>query len=129
MTIVQLPGRSAVPHPAPQLAYRDGHRMLCIAGQHDASTVASLSGELADAMMWDEGDLIVDLRGVEFMDSSTVAAFLRARTVVAARGRSLYLQSPSESPRRILDICGVAYDAVPTPGPDLRLVPDEVPAP
>lgn len=124
MTIVQLPGRIVVLPPAPQPAYRDGQRVLCIEGQHDVSTVTALSRALVHAMSWDERDLIVDLTGVEFMDTSAVAALLRTRTLLAARGRALRLQSPSPCARRILDLCDVAYEAMPAPeqGPDLRLL-------
>jgi anti-anti-sigma factor len=128
MTIIQLPSHFEVPFPAPLLAYRNGHRVVCVAGQHDAATVASLSSELAEAMTGNGDDVIVDLTGVAFMDSSTVAALLRARTFLAARGRTLHLQSPSACARRVLDLCGVAYDAAPTPAPELRVVPIEGPA-
>ena len=122
MTIVPLPSQLSRRSDAFQVVQRHGHRVVCVSGEQDMSTVADLSAELARVMWLDETDVVVDLQRVSLMDSATVGAFVRARAFLAARGRELHLQSPSASAQRVLRICGVAYDA--TPVPDLRIVPN-----
>jgi anti-anti-sigma factor len=89
-------------------AGRDTDRtVVLLRGEHDASTVAALSEDMARAIALDDADLVVDLSGVEFMDAATVRLFIRAREFLALRSRSLTLRSPSRRTRRFLDACGI----------------------
>jgi len=93
-------------------------------GEHDITTVATLSEVMTQAIAFDDGDLVVDLRGVEFMDAATVGVIVRARGFLRRRSRALVLRSPSGYARRLLDLCGLAHlvdlrlaDVTPPPGP------------
>ena len=90
------------------LAGRDAYRtVVLLRGEYDASTVTSLSEAMARAIALDDADLVLDLRGVEFMDAATVRLIIRAREFLRLRSRSLTLRSPSTHARRVLDLCGL----------------------
>ena len=75
---------------------RDADRtVVWLRGEHDICTVPALSQILARAIALDDGDLVVDLSGVQFMDASTVGVILRARDFLRLQSRSLALRSPS----------------------------------
>lgn len=127
MTIVSLPGRQLPHSESCEVIYRHGHRVVCVRGEHDASTASALSSELMAVMRLDERDVVVDLHRVAFMDASTIGALMSARAFLAARGRALRLEAPSNAARRVLQLCGIAYDAVPAhpAAPALRLLSED----
>jgi anti-anti-sigma factor len=94
-----------------------------LSGEHDLSNVAALSESLAGALALDEADLVLDLSGVEFMGAVTIDVIVRAKELLDLRSRALTLRAPSESARRVFDLCGLAdligpssADAVPRVG-------------
>ena len=108
------------PHPIgrvrlPTAAHHDRRTVLWLRGEHDTSTVAELSEAMAAAIARDEGNVVVDLSGVDFMDASTVGVVVRARAVLAARSRAMTLRSPSTRARRVLDMFGLAGSSSPGP--------------
>lgn len=96
-------------------AHGDRSTVLWLQGEHDTSTVPRLSEAMASAIARDDGDVVVDLSGVDFMDASTVGVVLRARMVLDARSRAMTLRSPSTRARRILDVLGLAGSSSPGP--------------
>jgi anti-anti-sigma factor len=52
--------------------------VVWLRGEHDVSTVSALSQTMARAIALDDGDLVVDLSGVQFMDAATVGVIVRA---------------------------------------------------
>jgi anti-anti-sigma factor len=52
-------------------------------------------------------DLDVDLRGVEFMDSTGIGALFRLRRLTEDRGGTLRLVAPRRPVRRALDVAGL----------------------
>ena len=89
---------------------RDADRtVVWLRGEHDICTVAALSQILARAIALDDGDLVVDLGGVRFMDASTVGVILRARDFLRLQSRSLSLRSPSACAARVLDLSNLGY--------------------
>jgi anti-anti-sigma factor len=68
-------------------------------GELDLSTAPELDRALSAA----DGDIVIDLRGVEFIDSSGIHALLRA---CRARPR-LRVENPTPAARRVLDLVGV----------------------
>jgi anti-anti-sigma factor len=85
-----------------------GRRVVWVRGEHDVSTVTALSETLARAISLDDADLVVDLRGVQFMDAATVGVMVRARELLRLRSRCLVLRSPSRCARRVFGLCGLA---------------------
>lgn len=80
-------------------------------GEHDFYTAPELWETLAQAIAFDDGDVVVDLSGVDFMGASTVGVLVRASVFLQKRSRSLKLRSPSTRALRILGLCGLANTA------------------
>jgi anti-anti-sigma factor len=82
--------------------------VVCFRGDQDLATVAELSGITAQAITLGEGDLVVDLSRIEFMDASTVGVLSWARELLGVRSRSLVVRSPSTCARRVLELCDLS---------------------
>ena len=82
--------------------------VVWLRGEHDVSTVAALSQTMARAIALDDGDLVIDLSGVDFMDAATVGVIVRARDFLERQSRTLELRSPSTCAARVLDLCDLA---------------------
>lgn len=97
----------------------DGGQVVWLRGEHDISTVATLSELMSRVIELDEADLVVDLSRVQFMGVETVKVLLQARARLELLSRSLTLRSPSRSAARVLGLCGVR----PGPRSDLARTP------
>ena len=82
--------------------------VVWVRGDHDIATKVSLSVTIARAAQLEEGDLLVDLSGVTFMDASTVDAIVRSADRLRSRAQSLEIRAPSPPARRILELCAVS---------------------
>jgi anti-sigma B factor antagonist len=91
--------------------YEAAGNVVWLRGEHDMSTLSGLWEIVARAIAFDDGDVVIDLSAVDFMDASTIGVLVRARTILAERSRSLTLRSPSTRAVRVLDLCGVATTA------------------
>ena len=89
--------------------------VVWLRGEHDVSTVAALSQTMARAIALDDGDLVIDLSGVQFMDAATVGIIIRLRDFLELQSRSLALRVPSPCAARVLDICDLAELLEPRP--------------
>ena len=56
----------------------------------------------------DDGDVVLDLSGVQFMGAATIDVIVRAKDALDLRSRVLTLRSPSVSAQRVVDLCGLA---------------------
>ena len=81
----------------------DNAPVVTLTGELDLSTVPALRGCLAPL----EGRVIVDLRGVSFLDSSGIGALVAARKALSNRGGDLTLRAPSSRVRRVLELTGL----------------------
>ena len=106
MALAELPSVSV-----PRRTTRPQAVVVWLRGEHDFFTMPGLWGTMAQAIAFDDGDVVVDLSEVDFMDASTISVLVRARTMLATRSRSLTLRAPSNTAVRILDLCGVAATA------------------
>ena len=78
-------------------------------------SAGALSEAIARAMAAGDGDLVVDLRDVEFMAVATVRVILHAHQQLRPLSRSVMLRSPSPSAQRALAVCGAADLLEPSP--------------
>ena len=81
------------------------HSVVWLRGQHDIATVSVVSETLSRAIALDDGPVVVDLSGVEFMGAATVGVLLRAGEYLRQQSRALVLRSASASAQRVLDLC------------------------
>lgn len=101
---VVAPGRGTV-----DIEFDGDPILLRMWGEHDSSTVGLVSTGLAQAIDATEGDVMIDLSGVSFMDASTIACLARGEVLLQQRDRSLTVRSPSVIQRKLLEICQLAY--------------------
>jgi len=84
----------------------DGVRLI-VAGDLDLSSARELD-RILDGMAPGDGErLLVDLDGVEFMDSSGLAAIVRAKRFADHNGYRMTIRYRTPQVRQILDVCGM----------------------
>ena len=83
----------------------DEATVIYVRGEIDIAT----AGRLRDAIephMGPEQTIVLDLSGVEFMDSSCIHVLIAARTTLTADGGSLILRNPSRAAHQVLTVGG-----------------------
>lgn len=86
---------------------QDNHVVVSPTGEIDLHTAPQLQTELADQMRSGASQLIVDLSGVEFCDSTGVNVLLSAMRRAHEHGSGLSLVSPQPPVRKVLGITGL----------------------
>jgi anti-sigma B factor antagonist len=79
---------------------------LRVAGEIDASTVGELVARLTP-LPGEAEDIILELSGVQFIDSSGLRALIEVHRQASDAGRRLVLNDPSAIVNRLLDISGL----------------------
>ena len=80
---------------------------VAIFGEVDAATAPQLQQALAQALPDPGAELVVDCRGLEFIDSSGLNVFVASAKQVAAAGGRLVLESPNSATQRLFRISGL----------------------
>ena len=78
-----------------------------VAGEIDIATAPALQEAIESASSDRDGDVVVDLGSVDFIDSSGMNVFVRCYKPLEAAGRALVLRRPSPTVRRALDAGGI----------------------
>jgi anti-sigma B factor antagonist len=81
----------------------DGHVVVVLSGELDVAQAAQVAASLATVAATGR-DVIVDLEGLEFIDSSGLAALVRARRHARHAGCDLLLAAPRQQVQRMLAI-------------------------
>lgn len=104
---------SSIPRPRRRAAVSangDADRTVVrLRGEYDLATRAALRDTLDRAIAHGDGDLVVDLSQVQFMDAGAVGIILQAREALLARSSSLTVRSPRGITRRILELCDLTH--------------------
>ena len=80
---------------------------LVVAGELDLATCEQLEWHIADADRDHDGDVVVDLAGVRFLDSCALRVLITAHVNLAERDRRLVLRRPSEVVTKVLTVAGL----------------------
>jgi anti-sigma B factor antagonist len=96
---------------------RDGTATVVVSGELDLATVASLRTRAQSVVEHSDGDVVLDMSGVTYMDSSGLSVVLEVRELLAQSERRLVIAEPSESVAAILTICGLT-DLIAVPSGD-----------
>jgi len=75
--------------------------IVTLSGELDLAREAEIHRRL---VIDSTGDVVADLSGVTFVDSSGLRSLLRARQELTEHGRSLSLANPTDPVRRLLEI-------------------------
>ena len=98
---------SAQPSPfAANVVHVDGHAVLMVRGEVDTSTAERLSAGI-DAALREAPRVVVDLRGVTFINSSGLRALIGAFRDSGQNPEVLSLRAPSPFVHRVLTITGI----------------------
>jgi anti-sigma B factor antagonist len=85
----------------------DGYVVVALRGELDLADAAVVAAELT-AIAAREPGIIVDLAGLEFIDSSGVAALARGRRRARQAGGELILAAPQRNVMRVLTVIRLA---------------------
>lgn len=94
-----------MPDTTPPISITTTADAVAVAGEIDAHTAPELAAALAAESGRDE--LVVDLSGVEFVDSSGLRALLEEHHTRTGDGRRLVLRRPSGVVLRLFEVAGV----------------------
>jgi anti-anti-sigma factor len=84
----------------------DGHVIVMLRGEPDVADAAAVAAALA-VIAACEPEIIVDPTGLEFVDSSGVAALARRRKLARHAGGDLLLAAPQHQVLRVLALTGL----------------------
>ena len=105
------PSRASKPsmgHLRIQASAREDCHVLVLSGELDIASAPLLEGMLHDLCAEGAREVVLDLGGVEFIDSSGLNAILHCRAL-CERHRCVYCLTPARRPaQRMLEITGVA---------------------
>lgn len=76
--------------------------VIAVDGEVDAATCEILTTAVRDAVAAGAQRVVLDLSGVEFMDSSGISALIATRSIAA-----ITLRQPSASVSRLFDVTGL----------------------
>ena len=86
---------------------RDGNvTLIRVVGEIDIATCERLRDAI-EPHLGPQQTIVLDLTGVEFMDSSSLHMLVQARGTLTADGGSLFLRNPSLAAHRLLTIAGL----------------------
>jgi len=91
-----------------QSPLQSGGVLLAVTGDLDIATVPELRARLAAIADADPRRLLLDLRGVSFMDSTALAAVIGTKRKLGDDGRMTVVIRPDSYPRLIFDVAGLA---------------------
>jgi anti-sigma B factor antagonist len=80
-------------------------RVVSATGELDMASAPRLRDALFDAVADHDGDVVVDLAGVTFMDSTGLGVLATAYKRLGREGRRLVIKSPTRNVRRVLEVC------------------------
>jgi anti-anti-sigma factor len=81
-----------------------GDAVVVVRGEVDMATAPQLAGCLADLA---QHDIVVDLAGVPFLDSSALSVLVNARKAVLESGHTLRVTGELDNVRTVLEVTGL----------------------
>jgi anti-sigma B factor antagonist len=91
-----------------EVAEQAGWQVLCVRGEVDVTTTPRVRARLVAMLSDGDPQLIVDLEGVRFLDSSGLGALVAALKLARSRGGDLRLVCEHQrSVRKVLQVTGL----------------------
>ena len=82
--------------------------VIAVGGELDLASAPALESELEAAAQSDAALLVLDLRELEFMDSTGLSVIVKAHQRLSEEGRTLSVVRGPQQVQRLLDLTGVA---------------------
>ena len=89
-----------------EVAFEGDATVIHVRGEIDVATCERLRDAI-EPHLGPQQMLILDLSGVEFMDSACLKVLVQARGTLTADGGSLFLRNPSLAAHRVLTVTGL----------------------
>jgi anti-sigma B factor antagonist len=105
-TVLPLSARTAGTDRSPlatTLRVEGTRTAVVLRGEADVSTTAVLSDALSRVIALPDGDVVIDLAGLDFIDTSTVQVLAVGERLLHRRGRRLSFRSPSPLATTVLE--------------------------
>src|ERR1700742_55754 len=80
----------------------DGSHLIVAGGELDLAATSEMSAIFAMSAAGPQDAVVLDLMGVEFIDSSALGTILRAAQQLEASGKRLHVVAPDGPVRRLL---------------------------
>lgn len=78
--------------------------MIRLTGEIDFSVAPKVREQLLDALKTDAPEIVLDLSGLSYVDSSGLALFIEARNMLAAAGRTIRIVAISPQVSKIFHL-------------------------
>jgi anti-sigma B factor antagonist len=85
----------------------DGGATIVVVGEFDMTGTESFWAHVSEALETHPVWITVEARGLKFIDSSGLAALIRAREAAGEAGAAFRVREPSPALRRIVEITGI----------------------
>jgi len=82
--------------------------VLALSGQLDVVSAPELARRLDEVLAEAHARVMLDLNGLEFVDSAGVSVLIKAKREAEASGRALVLHGPTEQLERVFALVGLA---------------------
>jgi anti-sigma B factor antagonist len=82
--------------------------VLVVVGELDPHTAPTLRSRVEETVSDATTSLVLDVAGLQFIDSSGLRVIIAAHKVMDERGGRLVLRAPTANTRRLLEITGLA---------------------
>jgi anti-sigma B factor antagonist len=86
----------------------DGSHLIVASGELDLASTSEMSAIFAMSAAGPQVSVVLDLMGVDFIDSSALGTILRAAQQLEAVGKRLHVVAPDGPVKRLLEITGTA---------------------
>ncbi len=86
---------------------QDGELVLVLHGELDPHTAPLLRDRIDQSLTAATTTLVLDVRGLRFIDSSGLRVIIGAHKEMIGRDGRLVLRAPTDTTRRLLDITGL----------------------
>ena len=91
-----------------EVASQGDEVVLVLVGELDPHTAPILRSSVDDAVSDATTTLVLDVAGLQFIDSSGLRVIISAHKTMDERGGRLVLRAPTDNTRRLLEITGLA---------------------
>ncbi len=88
--------------------HQDTAAIVTIGGELEFGTAAALRSALVDVARQGCALVVVDLAGLQFIDSTGLSLLVQAQQRIESQGQRFVLRNPTDRVRRVLEISGLA---------------------
>jgi anti-sigma B factor antagonist len=89
------------------LVHLDGNALIVVVGELDMATAPDLASALEAFVEGGPPELVFDLSGLSFMDSSGLAVFTKTQRRLREQGRTLSITAPQPNVLKVFEIAGL----------------------